>query len=231
MRQSKLILLSFILLAFTSSVYTVTYEDVANVIKLAFLNRSKTAATDELKKHLKVLNLIAADNSDALLLPALKEHVSELLAPLDSNDFINRATGCLKTNQYLDPVLNLSLDKFKGDDQQKSDIYFSAVCYAAVLERLTNIVRKDYRVLEATIKYYPDNITTHPSWKETTLFGKAKFYTVKYCLEQIISAYKKGGIFGQNGLLTIPLNIEEAILRDKQLGFSDNGDAGKPFKK
>ena len=91
MRPTKLILLSFLLLAFTSSVYTVTYEDVTNVIKLAFLNRSKTAATDDLKKLIKsefIKEDLDVNKSEKLLVFYNSEDESSDFFNLDESDGI-----------------------------------------------------------------------------------------------------------------------------------------------
>lgn len=222
-------LLLFVLLPLSQSITddSLSYEAIATTLKASFQGRDAQA---ELLRHWQLLDIITSDGQLNPLIPELLPYVDKLTQPEDPASYIDRAVACLSKNPYLNKVVSQikTIDPFKGDDLQY--LLFSATTYGMALDAFATIARDDYRVMKGTLRHW-NTLKLNPDYyKLMTPFGEAKYDTVFVCLSKWLVAYEAGFIVHNNGAMTIPLNILEAILNDIKLGFTENAQAGAVLK-
>lgn len=193
---------------------------VANAVKAAASKGDPRAALLEIYRSLRL-----ADASGEFQVAALRG--KKLRAPVDVGAFVDRVVSCMGQNPYLGATLAAFASKgyrFSGADE--AAVLRRVLAYAVALDRLTKLIRGDYRVLDAMRAHWKQYKKRGKHLKAFNLFGKAKFLTMEFATARYLDNLRKRKISPDAGRITLPLNIMEAVLEDLRLGNKDNARTG-----
>ena len=230
MKLFKSIITTLTLFSIISSTFsTATSADYTKIT--TFLKQSCAGKNikDEIMKHFKVLEMANAKNEINPAFANFVPHSATLFQTENISAFIDRAATCWNKNPFFNSIYESvpTLDGWTGTRPELNNIVCSAICYAVALERVTNIVRSDYRCLDNLLDIWGKIKNDKGFGSNTSWFDKAKYKTVLVGLKKRLEAFKARYVEPSNYKFLLPLNVLEATVKDATEGNWDNARAGK----
>jgi hypothetical protein len=154
----------------------------------------------------------------------------------DVIELVDEAARCASANPYLVEFL----DQAEGEPSERlaqkvraegAKVLPSVVTYALLLERLTQAMRNDWRIIEACRKVWlrardEEDIKAH--WLP---FEAAKVISIDVTIDRVLGFHASGSVDPGFTRLLLPVNIIEAMLEDIRLGHRDNAASAWPLVK
>ncbi len=222
------------------------YQRIGNAITTSFAEMAKAPSSktpkDLLVRAYRVMRVMDPA-AERFLVPSMEASRAALLADLDPSAFVGQVTSCAKRNPYLNEFMDWvdgkgstwELDAAK-DNAERWRVVSEATAYAAVLDRMTRLVRNNPRVLKELIGHF-NAVRADPAFKETysnvfDWFLKIKVYSVDEPMRYFDQYHDKRAadpafaLPPESGRFALSANIAEATLKDVTLGNWDNARAG-----
>lgn len=186
-----------------------------------------------MRGHYRRLRLL--DDAGGWTLPRLATASTSLL-PDDigvdrSFQLIDEAAKAAQKNPYLVNFVHEALGENFADymahvNAQGAEVFPDVIAYAHVLERLTVVMRDDWRILEDCMNHWKAErenagISEHLDW-----FEHAKLASVEWPMGKFVEAQRVGHVPSDFMRIVLPMNIMEAVLVDAFDGMFDNATAG-----
>ena len=158
---------------------------------------------------------------------------------LDTDDalgLVDEAARCASANPYLVEFLNRAKGQASERLIQKVDaegatVLPSVVTYGLLLERLTQAMRDDWRIIEACRGIWlrardAEDLKAH--WAP---FEAAKVISIDVTIDRVLGFHASGSVDPGFTRLLLPMNIIEAMLEDIRLGHRANAASAWPLVK
>jgi hypothetical protein len=213
-------------------------RSIAERIKESIAALRREHITDLIRQHLAQLRLIDRRGEwQARGLAALGDWL--LCKDLDTRDaleLVDEAARCAEANAYLVEFLN----RAKGEASERlrhkvqlegATVLPSVVTYGLLLERLTQAMRNDWKVIAACREIWQrardaENMTSH-----FTTFERAKIVSIDVSIDRALGFHESGSVDPEFTRLLLPVNIIEAMFEDIRLGNRDNAASAWPLVK
>jgi hypothetical protein len=145
--------------------------------------------------------------------------------------FLDEIVGNVNQNEYLKTFLRRAKTEGFDDLKNKADthglaVFPSAVAYGLVLDRLTNAMITDYRILEVCIGVFRKaaEVTNMKDYIDPMEWDKIQL--VEAPMLGYVYFHKQGAVTPDFAKVELPENIIWAVNIDNYLGFTDNAEAG-----
>lgn len=158
------------------------------------------------------------------LLPA-QLGLEELHRLIDDGVRLSAHNAALTAFLQRAPQLELSA-LFEKVAAEGAQVLPQVVAYAFALDRLTRLLRADWRKLEACLNVWKQARAGTELWKQAGLFGRSKLLSMPRIIEQFIRFHKSGVVPPTYGRTLLPFNIAEVCLHELAKGHRDNVRAG-----
>jgi len=165
---------------------------------------------------------------------------------LDTHDalwLVDEAARCASANPYLVEFL----ERARGEASERlarkvqaegSTVLPSVVTYGLLLNRLTQAMRNDWRVIAACREIWlqvrdaelsaPDAAELIRHWAP---FEHAKVVSIDLMIDRVLSFHESGSVDTSFTRLLLPVNILEAMFEDIRLGHRENAASAWPLVK
>jgi len=210
--------------------------EIVQVIKDTVSGLGRDEIREMMELHFRQLRLIG--KSGKWMTKEL-EKLSDFLLPDNLNgdkvkDFVDQIARHAEANQYLKDFFE------KAEGQHFDHLYHkvqtegaavlpSVVTYALVLERLTEAMREDWRIIECCKKIWKKARLKVGLSKYISLFERVKLSSLEIGINLILKCHKSRKVPSRFCRLILPVNIIEAIFADTRLGCKDNAVSGWPL--
>ena len=207
---------------------------IASITKQSVKHLDPDQMKKLIKKQYKQMRLI--DQSGLWVRSELKE-LDSTLAPADMTqeklgEFINKMTLAAYQNSYLMDLFekasksNFPLLKSKLESEGV-EVLSNVVAYAISLERLTNAMRNEWKLLRTCMNIWQEARANEGLDDELELFDVAKLKSVEAPIKKIVSFHESRDLPGGFLNIMLPVNILEAVALDVKNGNFYNASAGK----
>ncbi|RZV50633.1 MAG: hypothetical protein EX268_16590, partial [Deltaproteobacteria bacterium] len=218
----------------TISVATSIAERIKEVI--AGLRRDQI--TELIGRHLVQLRLIDdAGRWQAEPLAALGDWLSgEDLCTDDALVLVDEAARCVDANPYLVEFL----DRAKGEafdrlfhkvQTEGAAVLPSVLTYGLLLERLTQAMRNDWRLIHACREIWLKARRAEDMKEHLIVFERAKVLSIDIAIQRVVEFHESGSVTPEFARVLLPMNIIEAMFEDIRLGNRDNAASAWPLVK
>jgi hypothetical protein len=105
----------------------------------------------------------------------------------------------------------------------------SVVTYGLLLERLTQAMRDDWRLIEACRDIWQRARDAEDMKSHLIVFARAKVLSVDVPIKRALEFHESGSVAPEFARVLLPMNIIEAMLEDISLGNRDNATSAWPL--
>lgn len=158
---------------------------------------------------------------------------------LDTEDalaLVDEVARCARTNPYLVAFL----ERAKGEafdrlyhkvDVEGATVLPSVVTYGLLLERLTQVMRNDWRLIRACREIWLRGRDAEDMKSHWTAFEHAKVVSIDVTIDRVLGFHETGSVAPGFTRVLLPVNIIEAMFEDIRLGNQDNAASAWPLVK
>ncbi|BCS95298.1 hypothetical protein DSLASN_09300 [Desulfoluna limicola] len=210
--------------------------ELVHLIKGTVSGLSKGDVREMMTQHFRQLRLIG--KSGKWKTKEL-EKLGDFLLPNDLNGdkvkaFVDQVARQAETNQYLNDFFEKAqghhFDHLYRKVRTEGDAVFpSVVTYALVLERLTEAMRDDWRIIECCKNVWKKARVKVGLSTYISLFERIKLTSVEIGIHLILQCHKSRKVPSRFCRVILPVNIIEAMIADIRLGYKDNAASGLPL--
>ena len=145
----------------------------------------------------------------------------------DALELVDEAARCAGTNAYLTEFL----DRAKGEafdrlyekvQLEGAMVLPSVVTYALLLERLTQAMRNDWRLLRACREIWMRARDAEGMNSYLTIFERTKVFSIDVAINRVLDFHESGTVDPEFTRVLLSVNIIEAMLEDLRLGNRAN---------
>ena len=211
---------------------------IADCIKELIAGLRRDRISELIRQHLRQFRLI--DGTGRWQAEELAELGDWLLGlDLDTDDvleLVDEAARCAGANAYLTEFL----DRAKADafDRLYEKVQIegamvlpSVVTYALLLERLTQAMRHDWRLIRACGEIWRGARDAEGMNSHLTVFERTKVLSIDVTIDRVLGFHESGSVAPKFTRVLLPMNIIEAMLEDLRLGNRDNAASAWPLVK
>ena len=203
---------------------------------IAVLRRDRI--TELIRQHLLQFRLIDGTGRwQAEELAALGDWLlGEDLDTDDALELVDEVARCAGANPYLAEFL----DRAKGEtfdrlyhkvQTEGATVLPSVVAYGLLLERLTQAMRNDWRLIEACREIWLRARDAEDMKSQLIVFERAKLLSIDVAIKRALEFHESGSVPPEFARVLLPMNIIEAMLEDIRLGHRDNAASAWPLVK
>jgi hypothetical protein len=136
------------------------------------------------------------------------------------------------------PYLAEFLDRAKGEPLDRlyrkvqlegATVLPSVVTYGLLLERLTQSMRNDWRLIEACREIWLRARDAEDMKSHWTVFEHAKVRSIDITINRVLGFHESGSVAPEFTRVLLPMNIIEAMFEDIRLGNRDNAASAWPL--
>lgn len=158
---------------------------------------------------------------------------------LDTNaalDLVDEVARCAGANPYLVAFLETargeSFDRlYKKLHTEGATVLSSVVTYGLLLERLTQAMRNDWRLIRACRDIWLAARDAEDMKSHWTVFEHAKVVSIDVTIDRVLGFHDSGSVAPGFTRVLLPVNIIEAMFEDIRLGNRDNAASAWPLVK
>jgi hypothetical protein len=209
---------------------------IAKRIKEGIAPLRRDRITELIRQHLSQFRLIDGRGKwQAEELAALGDWLlGEDLDTDDAFELVDEAARCAGANPYLVEFL----DRAKGEafdrlydkvQMEGATVLPSVVTYGLLLERLTQAMRDDWRLIEACRDIWQRARDAEDMKSHLIVFERAKVLSVDVPIKRALEFHESGSVAPEFARVLLPMNIIEAMLEDIRLGNRDNAASAWPL--
>jgi len=211
---------------------------IADRIKELIVGLRRDRISELIRQHLLQFRLIDGTGRwQAEELAALGDWLlGEDLGTDDALDLVDEAARCAGANAYLTEFLDRSNGEtfdclYHNVQMEGARVLPSVVTYGLLLERLTQAMRNDWRLIEACREIWlrardADGMNSH-----LTVFERAKVLSIDVTINRVLGFHESGSVAPEFTRVLLPMNIIEAMFEDIRLGNRDNAASAWPLVK
>ena len=212
---------------------TAPASELARELKTYLRRCDRENVSLDVGRHYQRLRLF--DSSGALTIRALEPFACDLIAQRpgwsEVDAFLDRVARAADENSYLRRMLEkIDWRRFPGllrkVEEEGEAIIPDVVSFAMALDRLTGVVRRDFRLLLPLLDHWENERKAIGMDQQMTMFWRVKRASVKYPLEKMVRIHEVGNFPRGFLSLLLPLNILEAAAADLCMGNNGNARAG-----
>ncbi|MGB5704135.1 MAG: hypothetical protein WBM48_15040 [Polyangiales bacterium] len=211
---------------------------IADRIKELIVGLRRERISELIRQHLLQFRLIDSTGRwQAEELAALGDWLlGEELDTDDALDLVDEAARCAGANAYLTEFL----DRAKGEDfdrlyekieMEGGRVLPSVVTYALLLERLTQAMRSDWRLIRACREIWMRARDAEGMNSYLTIFERTKVLSIDVAINRVLDFHESGTVDPEFTRVLLSVNIIEAMLEDLRLGNRDNAMSAWPLVK
>jgi hypothetical protein len=187
----------------------------------------------DVNRHYRLLRLI--DSRGNYTVPPLEEFAGQLscgdISIGQIHAFLDQVGENIDTNPCLRRFLqSVEWSRFPNLLQKIADegpeIIPDVVSYTMALQKLTEALRQDYRLLLPLLKHWENERIEASLNRHMPAFWNVKRVSVKYPLRKMVEFHQSGEITEGFLRFLLPVNILEAATAELLLGFSSNAKTG-----
>jgi hypothetical protein len=154
----------------------------------------------------------------------------------DALELVDEAARCAGANPYLAEFLARAeggaFDRLHQKVQMEGTAVLpSVVTYGLLLERLTQALRNDWRLLEACREIWLQARVADDMNSQLIAFERAKVVSIDVAIDRVLRFHESGCVAPKFSRVLLPLNIIEAMFEDIRLGNRDNAASAWPLVK
>jgi len=211
---------------------------IAERIKEVIAGLRRDRITELIRQHLMQFRLIDGTGRwQAEELAALGDWL--LGKDLDTDDaleLVDEVARCAAANPYLVEFL----DRAKGEafdrlyhkvQTEGATVLPSVVTYGLLLERLTQAMRNDWRLIEACRVIWLRARDAEEMKSHLIVFERTKILSIDIAINRVLGFHQSGSVAPEFARLLLPMNIIEAMFEDVRLGHRDNAASAWPLVK
>ena len=211
---------------------------IAERIKEVIAGLRRDRITELIRQHLMQFRLIDGTGRwQAEELAALGDWL--LGKDLDTDDaleLVDEVARCAAANPYLVEFL----DRAKGEafdrlyhkvQTEGATVLPSVVTYGLLLERLTQAMRNDWRLIEACRVIWLRARDAEEMKSHLIVFERTKILSIDLAINRVLGFHQSGSVAPEFARLLLPMNIIEAMFEDVRLGHRDNAASAWPLVK
>lgn len=213
-------------------------RSIAKRIKELIAGLRRDRITELVRQHLVQFRLIDRTGRwQAQELAALGDWLlGEDLDTHDALELVDEVARCAGANPYLAEFL----DRAKGEafdrlyhkvQMERETVLPSVVTYGLLLERLTQAMRNDWKVIAACREIWLRARDAEDMKSHWTLFEHAKVVSIDVTIDRVLGFHESGSVHPGFTRLLLPVNIIEAMFEDIRLGNRDNAASAWPLVK
>lgn len=154
----------------------------------------------------------------------------------DALELVDEMARCAAANPYLVEFL----DRAKGEafdrlyhkvQTEGATVLPSVVTYGLLLERLTQAMRNDWRLIEACRVIWLRARDAEEMKSHLIVFERTKILSIDIAINRVLGFHQSGSVAPEFARLLLPMNIIEAMFEDVRLGHRDNAASAWPLVK
>jgi hypothetical protein len=203
---------------------------------IAGLRRDRIA--ELVRQHLQQFRFIDGEGRwQGHELAALGDWLScEDLGTQDALALVDEAARCAEANPYLVEFL----ERAKGEAFERlshkvrregARVLPSVVTYGLVLERVTQAMRNDWKIVETCREIWLRARDAEDMKSQFIVFERAKIFSIDVAIDRVLEFHESGSLDPDFARLLLPVNIIEAMFEDIRLGNRDNAASAWPLVK
>lgn len=211
---------------------------IAEHIKEVITGLRRDRIAELIRQHLGQLRLIDGTGRwQAEQLAAISDWLlGEDLDTGDALELVDEVARCAGANPYLAEFLS----RAKGETFDRlyhkirtegATVLPSVVTYALLLERLTQAMRNDWRLIQACREIWLRARDAEDMKSQLIVFERAKVLSIDVPIKRALEFHESGSVAPQFGRVLLPMNIIEAMFEDIRLGNRDNAVSAWPLVK
>jgi hypothetical protein len=211
---------------------------IAERIKEVIAGLRRDRIAELIRQHLVQLRLIDGTGrwQAEQLAPIGNWLLGEDLDTGDALELVDEVARCAGANPYLSEFLS----RAEGEtfDRLYHKVYMegatvlpSVVTYALLLERLTQAMRNDWRLIQACREIWLRARDAEDMKSQLIVFERAKVLSIDVPIKRALEFHESGSVAPQFGRVLLPMNIIEAMVEDIRLGNRDNAASAWPLVK
>ena len=211
---------------------------IADRTKEVIAGLRRDQITELMRQHLRQLRLIDGSGRwQAEHLAALGDWLlGEDLCNDDALELVDEAARCADANPYLVEFL----DRARGEafdrlyhkfQTEGAAVLPLVVAYGLVLERLTQAMRNDWRLIRACREIWLRARRAEDMKEHLIAFERAKVLSIDIAIHRVIGFHESGSVTPEFARVLLPINIIEAMFEDIRLGNRDNAASAWPLVK
>jgi len=211
---------------------------IAERIKGVIAGLRRDRITELIRQHLMQFRLIDGTGGwQAEELAALGDWLlGEDLGTDDALELVDEAARCAGANPYLIEFLDRSEDEafdrlYRKVQIEGATVLPSVVTYGLLLERLTQAMRNDWRIVSACRKIWLRAREAEGMKSHWTVFEHAKVLSIDVTIDRVLGFHESGSVAPEFTRVLLPVNIIEAMFEDIRLGNRDNAASAWPLVK
>ena len=211
---------------------------IAERIKEVIAGLRRDRITELIRQHLMQFRLIDGTGRwQAEELAALGDWL--LGKDLDTDDaleLVDEVARCAAANPYLVEFL----DRAKGEafdrlhhkvQTEGATVLPSVVTYGLLLERLTQAMRNDWRLIEVCRVIWLRARDAEEMKSHLIVFERTKILSIDLAINRVLGFHQSGSVAPEFARVLLPMNIIEAMFEDVRLGHRDNAASAWPLVK
>ena len=211
---------------------------IAERIKEVISGLRRDRITELIRQHLMQFRLIDGTGRwQAEELAALGDWL--LGKDLDTDDaleLVDEVARCAAANPYLVEFL----DRAKGEafdrlhhkvQTEGATVLPSVVTYGLLLERLTQAMRNDWRLIEVCRVIWLRARDAEEMKSHLIVFERTKILSIDLAINRVLGFHQSGSVAPEFARVLLPMNIIEAMFEDVRLGHRDNAASAWPLVK
>ncbi len=211
---------------------------LAERIKEAIAGLRRDHIAELIRQHLIQFRLMdGAGGWQAEELAALSDWLlGEDLGTADARELVDEAARCAGANPYLIEFLNRAKGEafdhlYRKVQTEGTTVLPSVVTYGLVLERLTQAMRNDWRIISACREIWLSAREAEGMKSHWTVFEHAKVLSIDVTVDRVLGFHESGSVAPEFTRVLLPVNIIEAMFEDIRLGNRDNAASAWPLVK
>ena len=213
-------------------------RNIAERIRESIAGLDKDRITELVRRHLAQLRLIdAAGTWQAQELAALGDWLlGEDLDTRDALELVDEAARCAEANPYLVEFLSRAegeaFDRlYRKVHTEGATVLPSVVTYGLLLQRLTQAMRNDWRILQACKEIWLKAREVEDMKSHLIVFERVKVLSIDVPIKRALEFHESGSVAPDFARVLLPINIIEAMFEDIRLGNPDNAASAWPLVK
>ena len=213
-------------------------RNIAERIRESIAGLDKDRITELVRRHLAQLRLIdAAGTWQAQELAALGDWLlGEDLDTRDALELVDEAARCAEANPYLVEFLSRAegeaFDRlYRKLHREGATVLPSVVTYGLLLQRLTQAMRNDWRILQACKEIWLKAREVEDMKSHLIVFERVKVLSIDVPIKRALEFHESGSVAPDFARVLLPINIIEAMFEDIRLGNPDNAASAWPLVK
>lgn len=194
--------------------------------------------TELVQQHLRQLRLLDGSGRwQAVQLASLGDWLSgEDLCNDDALELVDEAARCADANPYLVEFL----DRARGEafdrlyhkfQTEGAAVLPSVVTYGLLLERLTQAMRNDWRLIHACKEIWLKARREEDMKRHLIVFERTKVFSIDVAIHRVVEFHETGSVAPDFATVLLPMNIIEAMFEDIRLGNRGNAASAWPLVK